>query len=209
MAIKFVSGVVVAILSILVMAKIVGTVDHVPVLPRNAYEWREFAEYGASIAFGFFTGVVIRQIVIAMRYAAGGAKRAHCHDFKISPRSWEGKPPASTSRRYSRSYRWRLRPGRRSRRSSAASDCFFEDTDKSHEENDGDWSSLRTDNGVPASIGRARRSSDHPRRSKAAGRPGRGGARLNAGPRHRAGLAASGRWGGVADCHSRSSSNTQ
>src|ERR1051325_11654752 len=36
-------------------------------LRPNLYEWREFAEYGASIAFGFFTGVVIRQIVIATR----------------------------------------------------------------------------------------------------------------------------------------------
>jgi hypothetical protein len=67
MAVEFVYGVVVAVLSILVMATIVGKIDHVPVLPRDHYEWREFAEYGASIAFGFFTGVVIRQTVIAMR----------------------------------------------------------------------------------------------------------------------------------------------
>jgi hypothetical protein len=66
MAIEFVYGVVVAVLSILVMAKVIGKLDNVPVLPRNAYEWREFAEYGASIAFGFFTGVIIRQTVIAM-----------------------------------------------------------------------------------------------------------------------------------------------
>jgi hypothetical protein len=67
LVVGFVYGAVVAILSILVMATIVGKVDHVPVLPRNFYEWREFAEYGASISFGFFTGVVIRQTVIAMR----------------------------------------------------------------------------------------------------------------------------------------------
>ena len=66
MAIGFFYGVVVAVLSILVMAKVVGKLDNVPVLPRNAYEWREFAEYGASIAFGFFTGVILRQTVIAM-----------------------------------------------------------------------------------------------------------------------------------------------
>ena len=67
MAVEFVYGVAVAILSVVVMAKIVGKLDHVPVLPRNLYEWREFAEYGASIAFGFFTGVVIRRIAIATR----------------------------------------------------------------------------------------------------------------------------------------------
>ena len=66
MAIGLFYGVMVAVLAILVMAKVVGKIDNVPVLPRNAYEWREFAEYGASIAFGFFTGVIIRQTVIAM-----------------------------------------------------------------------------------------------------------------------------------------------
>jgi hypothetical protein len=66
MALGFFYGVVVAVLSILVMAKVVGKLDNVPVLPRNGYEWREFAEYGASIAFGFFTGVILRQTVIAM-----------------------------------------------------------------------------------------------------------------------------------------------
>ena len=82
MAIEFFYGVVVAVLSILVMAKVVGKLDNVPVLPRNAYEWREFAEYGASIAFGFFTGVIIRQTVIAMRRAGGCAKLAHPHDLE-------------------------------------------------------------------------------------------------------------------------------
>jgi hypothetical protein len=63
---EFICGVVVAVLSILVMSTIVGKLDNVPVLPRNLYEWKEFAEYGASIAFGFFTGVIARQTVIAM-----------------------------------------------------------------------------------------------------------------------------------------------
>jgi hypothetical protein len=70
LAFGFFYGVVVAVLSILVMSKIVGKLDNVPVLPRNAYEWREFAEYGASIAFGFLTGVIVRQTVIAMRTPA-------------------------------------------------------------------------------------------------------------------------------------------
>jgi hypothetical protein len=66
-AIEFLYGIAVAIASILVMAKVVGKLDAVPVLPRDAVEWREFAEYGASIAFGFFTGAIIRHTVIAMR----------------------------------------------------------------------------------------------------------------------------------------------
>jgi hypothetical protein len=63
----FAYGLAVAVASILTMSAIVGRLDNVPVLPRNAFEWREFAEYGASIAFGFLTGVIIRQIVGAMR----------------------------------------------------------------------------------------------------------------------------------------------
>lgn len=63
---EFIIAVVTAVVSILVMSFIVSKVDNVPVLPRNVVEWREFAEYGASIAFGFFTGVVLRQTFIAM-----------------------------------------------------------------------------------------------------------------------------------------------
>jgi hypothetical protein len=68
--VEFVYGLAIAIASIFAMSAIVGKVDNVPVLPRNVYEWREFAEYGASITFGFFTGVIIRRTMIAMRAAA-------------------------------------------------------------------------------------------------------------------------------------------
>ena len=83
LATDFLFGVAVAVLSILVMSKVVGKLDNVPVLPRNLYEWREFAEYGASIAFGYFTGAIIRQTVLAMRspeaasnWLIGAASRA-------------------------------------------------------------------------------------------------------------------------------------
>ena len=68
---EFVCALVVATASIFVMALIVGKIDNVPVMPRNAYEWREFAEYGASITFGFFTGVIARQTLLAIRSPAG------------------------------------------------------------------------------------------------------------------------------------------
>ena len=70
---EFGCGLVVAAASIFVMALIVGKIDNVPVMPRNAYEWREFAEYGASITFGFFTGVIARQTLLAIRSPAGTA----------------------------------------------------------------------------------------------------------------------------------------
>jgi hypothetical protein len=63
---EFVYGLIIAAASIFVMSMIVAKIDNVPLLPRNAYEWREFAEYGASITFAFLTGAIIRQIVIAM-----------------------------------------------------------------------------------------------------------------------------------------------
>jgi hypothetical protein len=64
---EFLYGVIVALASILVMSTVVGKIDNVPVLPRYGYEWLEFAEYGASIAFGFLTGAIIRQTLIVMR----------------------------------------------------------------------------------------------------------------------------------------------
>jgi len=58
-------GLIIAVAAIPTMAAIVSEVDKVPFLPKDAYEWREHAYYGASIAFGFFTGVIIRHTLIA------------------------------------------------------------------------------------------------------------------------------------------------
>ena len=59
-------GAVIAIASILTMSAIVAKLDKVPFLPQTGYEWREFAYYSASIAFGFVTGVIIRHTLIAL-----------------------------------------------------------------------------------------------------------------------------------------------
>ena len=65
----FAAGALLAIVSILAMSVIVAQVDDVPILPADARGWREFAEYGASIAFGFFTGVLARNGLAAIRSA--------------------------------------------------------------------------------------------------------------------------------------------
>ena len=65
--IAFVVGVGIAVVSILAMSAIVAKLDNVPMLPHDRAGWREFAEYSASIAFGFFTGVLIRQSLILVR----------------------------------------------------------------------------------------------------------------------------------------------
>jgi hypothetical protein len=57
------AGLSVAVLSTLAMLVIVSKIDDVPILPDNAQEWRELGYYVASIAFGFFTGALVRQIV--------------------------------------------------------------------------------------------------------------------------------------------------
>jgi hypothetical protein len=63
----FAAGVAIAVVSILTMSGVVAKLDKVPVLPHDAAGWREFAEYSASIAFGFFTGVLVRQSLILAR----------------------------------------------------------------------------------------------------------------------------------------------
>ncbi|MBV9347544.1 MAG: hypothetical protein JOZ70_11715 [Pseudolabrys sp.] len=54
------TGVMVALVSILVMSIVVARVDKVPILPTDAQGWLEYAQYAASIAFGFFAGCVVR-----------------------------------------------------------------------------------------------------------------------------------------------------
>lgn len=61
----FLVGLVIAILSILAMSAVVSKIDDVPLLPADGAGWREFAEYGASITFGFFTGVLTRHAFAA------------------------------------------------------------------------------------------------------------------------------------------------
>lgn len=62
-----VTGLVIAIASILAMSAIVARVDHVAWLPQDAAGWREYAEYAASIGFGFFTGCVLRHGLMVAR----------------------------------------------------------------------------------------------------------------------------------------------
>jgi hypothetical protein len=62
-----VTALVMAAVSILVMSVVVAKTDHVPILPQDAQGWREYAEYTASIGFGFFTGCVLRQALMVVR----------------------------------------------------------------------------------------------------------------------------------------------
>jgi hypothetical protein len=61
-------GAVIALAAIPTMSAVVMEVDKVPFLPKDAHEWREHAEYTASIAFGFMTGVIARHTLIALYF---------------------------------------------------------------------------------------------------------------------------------------------
>jgi len=67
------ASLVVAVTSTLAMLVIVSKIDHVSIMPDDGQEWRELSYYVASIAFGFFTGALIRQAVAA----AGSPAIAH------------------------------------------------------------------------------------------------------------------------------------
>jgi hypothetical protein len=61
------TGLVMAVIAILGMSAVVAQTDGVPILPQDAQGWREYAEYAASIGFGFFTGCVLRQGLMIAR----------------------------------------------------------------------------------------------------------------------------------------------
>lgn len=54
-----VGGFVMALLAVLGMSWLTAQVDHVPVLPQDAREWREFLEYAASVGFSYTSGIAV------------------------------------------------------------------------------------------------------------------------------------------------------
>jgi len=61
LAVDALSALGIAVISILIMSFVVSRTDNVPIMPHSAEDWREFIQYGASIAFGFIAGVLGRQ----------------------------------------------------------------------------------------------------------------------------------------------------
>ena len=71
----FVAGLIVAVTSTLAMLVVVSKTDQVPIMPDSPGEWRELGYYVGSIAFGFFTGSIVRQIIVALRTPAAAHNR--------------------------------------------------------------------------------------------------------------------------------------
>lgn len=51
-----------SLVGVLAMSGMTAIVDGTPVLPAGLREWREFAEYAASISFSYATGLIVGQI---------------------------------------------------------------------------------------------------------------------------------------------------
>jgi len=61
-----------AVGSVIGMSWITSLVDHTPILPQNAFEWREYLEYAASISFSFLTGMLVGGILYAQKHRPVG-----------------------------------------------------------------------------------------------------------------------------------------
>ncbi|MFZ9297112.1 MAG: hypothetical protein ACO24Y_02175 [Hylemonella sp.] len=61
----FVGTMILAVASVIGMSWITSLVDQTPVLPKDAFEWREYLEYAASISLSFLTGMLIGSVSYA------------------------------------------------------------------------------------------------------------------------------------------------
>jgi hypothetical protein len=64
----FAATALLAVASVIGMSWITSLVDQTPVLPQNAFEWREYLEYAASISFSFLTGMLIGGMLYERRH---------------------------------------------------------------------------------------------------------------------------------------------
>lgn len=88
----FAASAALAVASVMGMSWITSLVDRTPVLPQNAFEWREYLEYAASIALSFLTGMLLGHLWRSRRRAtaAGGSLMRrlvnHVVGGKLSPK---------------------------------------------------------------------------------------------------------------------------
>jgi hypothetical protein len=73
---SLVYGAVVGVCSVAGMLTIIAFIDNVPILPENAREWREVAEYAVSIMLAYTTGNVLAALVQRMVPRTLDASRA-------------------------------------------------------------------------------------------------------------------------------------
>lgn len=62
LSLQALSAVLVGTLSVVLMLGITALIDHVPLWPAHAHEWRETLEYTAAIVLGSFTGALTHRL---------------------------------------------------------------------------------------------------------------------------------------------------
>jgi len=67
-----IAAVLLGMVAVLAMSAVVSRVDHVPLLPNSARDWREIVEYMASISLSFITGSLLVGAVGARRPPRAG-----------------------------------------------------------------------------------------------------------------------------------------
>ena len=94
----FMGVAILALTSVIGMSWITSLVDRTPILPQNAFEWREVVEYAASISFSFLTGMLFGGITFTKKIQRRRAKVAPAildsivkgfAEGKLSPQSIE------------------------------------------------------------------------------------------------------------------------
>jgi hypothetical protein len=64
----FIGVILLAIGAVIGMSAITGLVDGSPVMPQNAFEWKEVLEYSSSISFSFLTGMLLGGMAYASKH---------------------------------------------------------------------------------------------------------------------------------------------
>lgn len=72
----FAGTAILAVASVIGMSWITSLVDQTPVLPQNAFEWREYLEYAASISFSFLTGMLLGGVLNSRSHCAATGNKS-------------------------------------------------------------------------------------------------------------------------------------
>lgn len=70
--------------AVLGMSGLTSLVDHTAVLPQDRREWREFAEYAASVGFSFITGMLLGRLSWRRRQHALRVEKVHGALLKLA-----------------------------------------------------------------------------------------------------------------------------
>lgn len=89
----FIGVILLAIGAVIGMSGITSLVDGSPVMPQNAFEWKEVLEYASSISFSFLTGMLLGGMVYASKHRRKNMKvNSLLGSIKLLPSSSDMSP---------------------------------------------------------------------------------------------------------------------